>query len=226
MGHSACRSRQMPPSCPSRRVQRARTSAGTLAAPKRLVPASPGVRLAPPPYYPHRVHSQVAHRRPKSPANFPSGRRCHSSTPVPPSWCCTTATVSSAIRAASLLHLAAGHGVHRVSRLLVPDCPSSPPSEEVVESCAEHDRRPRDADTLRRIPLPCSRTASPRPLPSCRFPLGSGLHPTILRPPLVGPPTRRVRVPPRSNPAPPPKRLAMGESPLNGRMHVPERSHR
>lgn len=48
----------MPPSCPSRRVQRARTSAGTLAAPKRLVPASPGVRLAPPPYHLHRVHSR------------------------------------------------------------------------------------------------------------------------------------------------------------------------
>lgn len=42
----------MPPSCPSRRVQRARTLAGTLAAPKRLVPASPEVRLAPPPFQP------------------------------------------------------------------------------------------------------------------------------------------------------------------------------
>jgi hypothetical protein len=202
MGHSICRSRWMPPSCPSRRVQRARTSAGTLAAPKRLVPASPGVRVAPPPYHSNRVHSRFDSLRPKSQGNVPSGRRCHSSTPVPPSWCCTTATVSSAIRAASLLHLAAGHGVHRVSRLLVPDCPSLLGLRRGrLGSCAEHDRRPRDADTLRRIPLTFSRTASPRPLPSCRFPLGSGLHPTILRPPLVGPRARRARVPPRSNPA-------------------------
>jgi hypothetical protein len=54
------------------------------------------------------------------------------------------------------------------------------------------------------------------------FSLGSGLHPTILRPLLDGPHARRATVPKRSNRYANRRRGRAGESPLNGRMHVPE----
>jgi len=72
---------------------------------------------------------------------------CLPRNPVPSSWFCTTSTVSSARKAAGLLHPAASHGVRRVSCF----------------------RSPRDAfHTPRRIPLDRSRTTSPWPLPPCR----------------------------------------------------------
>jgi len=90
----------------------------------------------------------------------PSVPGCHTQDPVPPSWSRTTSTVCSVRSAAGLLHPASGPGVRRVFRLPEPDRTSR---------SAEPGRRPRDASTLRRIPLTCSRSPSPGPWPSCRY---------------------------------------------------------
>jgi hypothetical protein len=88
-----------------------------------------------------------------------SAHRCQTASRVPSSWFLTTATVYSAPRPAGLLHPATGHGVRCVSSAL-----SSTP--EGVPSLASSPHR---VHTLRRIPLVGSRSASPRPLPSCRY---------------------------------------------------------
>jgi hypothetical protein len=63
---------------------------------------------------------------------------------------------------AGLLHPAADLGVRRVSRL-------APPEPEAEAPSSGDPDVPRDGvHTLRRVPLVRSRTASPRPLPSCR----------------------------------------------------------
>jgi hypothetical protein len=63
--------------------------------------------------------------------------------------------------AAGLLRPAAGHEVRRVSVAASPGSPESGPANPRLSHDATH--------TLQRIPLVGSRTASPRPLPSCRY---------------------------------------------------------
>jgi len=63
--------------------------------------------------------------------------------------------------AAGLLHPAAGHEVRRVSVARRQHHPEA----ALIELASS----PRRSHTLRRIPLVSSRTASPRPLPSCRY---------------------------------------------------------
>jgi hypothetical protein len=63
--------------------------------------------------------------------------------------------------AAGLLHPAAGHGVRRVSCFRLPHTSEDGLEARHISRAAGH--------TLRRVPLISSRTASLRPLPSCRF---------------------------------------------------------
>ena len=126
---------------------------------------SPGFRLRCKPRGPAAPLSPL-HRHPReastpaqtaSPRFGPGGTTLRS--PVPPSWFRTTSTVSSASRFAGLLHPAADPGVHRVS------APGARPDGRSAVT------RPRDAgfEPFEEIPAD-SRTASPRPLPSCRSP--------------------------------------------------------
>jgi hypothetical protein len=111
-----------------------------------------------------------------------SGRRCHPPTPVPPSWFRTTSTASSARRSRACcipqptLGFAAFHAIE--------------PSDEPAEARSDHPGAPRDGvHTLRRVPLASSRTASLRPLPSCRHPEPPDEAPVRSR----GPPRHRLR---------------------------------
>jgi hypothetical protein len=82
-------------------------------------------------------------------------------SPVPPAWFRTTSAVSSAPGFAGLLHPAADPGVRCVSRT-APGCHRSGPGT--------HARSPqRGFGTPRRTFPADSRTASPRPLPPCRW---------------------------------------------------------
>jgi len=98
--------------------------------------------------------------------HLPSAIRCHSDRPVPSSWFLTTSTACSAggarvycnpmpdrVRCVSRELHHAPRRIQRPSRLLVTPLP--------FLASAFH--------TPRRIPLASSRTASLRPLPSCRF---------------------------------------------------------
>jgi hypothetical protein len=138
-------------------------------------PSSHGFRPLPPL---HRRSLQVSTPgRPRA----PFGRA------VPPARSCSAFAVSHRLDgllhlgAAGLLHPAAGHEVRRVSVAIRQVHP---------EVALRVPRLPHDAThTLRRIPLVSSRTASPRPLPSCRYP-----SPRTPRPGLAGP----VHLPPRA----------------------------
>jgi len=87
---------------------------------------------------------------------------------VPPSWFRTTSTACSTLPAAGLLHPATDPGVHpRFSQDASPYRPGhrSDPTETWTRA-----RNPRGAvRTLQRVSLASSRTASLRPLPSCRW---------------------------------------------------------
>jgi len=118
-----------------------------------LVPPLMGFECALPPAYPEHVHSQEP--------RLPSGRRCHAPTRVPPSWFRTTSMVCSV------------HG----SRVCCTPQPVKGSPRFVLAALPGHPKAtrwdgcsPRDAvHTLRRLPLASSRTASLRPLPSCRY---------------------------------------------------------
>jgi hypothetical protein len=121
---------------------------------------------------------------------FPLAEQCHLLDRVPPSRFLTALTASSTrvLRACCI-----PHPTMRFAAFL-----SLVASTTLRRSCASP-RLPRDAHTLRRIPLASSRTASPRPLPSCRFrslrtPLCGGSRLRTL-PTLVG----SVRLPPQVN---------------------------
>jgi hypothetical protein len=90
---------------------------------------------------------------------FPSAEQCHLLDRVPPSRFLTALTASSTrvLRACCIPH----------PTMRFAAFPSHVASTTLRRSCASP-RLPRDAHTLRRIPLASSRTASPRPLPSCR----------------------------------------------------------
>jgi hypothetical protein len=91
---------------------------------------------------------------------FPLAEQCHLLDRVPPSRFLTALTASSTrvLRACCIPH----------PTMRFAAFPSHVASTTLRRSCASP-RLPRDAHTLRRIPLASSRTASPRPLPSCRF---------------------------------------------------------
>jgi len=111
---------------------------------------------APPPVHPLHVHSRE--QAPDDPA-IPLAKR------VPPSWFLTTLTVYSVLRAAGLLHPATDQGFVAFRLRLAP-APALP--KETLHW--NLDGAPRNAvHTLRRVSLADSRTASLRPLPSCRF---------------------------------------------------------
>jgi len=84
---------------------------------------------------------------------------------VPPPWFLTTMTAYSVRQGAGLLHPATGQGfaAFRLRHAPAPFLPKEFKSGTL-------DGAPRNAvHTLRRVPLADSRTASLRPLPSCRF---------------------------------------------------------
>jgi len=147
---SAAEALERRPSWPCSLLQSARESAGTTSR-RPLLSWDSSVAL--PPAYPTCVHSQEP--------RLPSGRRCHTPTPVPPSWFRTTSTVCSA------------HGsrvcctpqpVKGSPRFMLAACPRRP---KATRSDGDN---PRDAvHTLRRFPLASSRTTSLWPLPSCRY---------------------------------------------------------
>jgi hypothetical protein len=175
-----------------------------LAAPRRHAPASLGVRPAPPPYSESRpLPVAPVGRSESSFGTPPSGRRYHPSTPVPSSWSRTTSTVSSANPVASLLHLAAGHGVRRVFRLPVPDC---------TRRYAEHGRRPRDASPFEESPSP---SAVPRHRGRCLLAVSARVRPASNDLSILAQwPVRSKSVGTTGIPR--------EREPANGRMHVPE----
>lgn len=89
----------------------------------------------------------------------PSVEQHHLLDPVPPSWFLTTLTASSIwmLRACCI-------PLPTMRFAVFPLRSVSPPRGDLYPA-----RLPHDALTLRRIPLVSSRTASPQPLPSCRF---------------------------------------------------------
>jgi hypothetical protein len=133
-------------------------------------PSSLGIRprIAPPPLDLPRVHSRAPHR-----SETPDGPTAPSvSARVPSSWFLTTSTVCPArglqvyctllaVVGSAAFHLAATRSRSDVS-----------PHPTRLGRRREDSR---DATrTLRRVPLPSSRTVSPRPLPSCRWRVQQG----------------------------------------------------
>jgi len=93
--------------------------------------------------------------------------RVHLESPVPSLWFLTTSTASSARRLAGLLHPATDHEVRRVSCSCRPDTAG--------EGGLVRSRDPRGAHRTPRRMIPSdSRSASPRPLPSCRWRAAAG----------------------------------------------------
>jgi hypothetical protein len=122
--------------------------------------ASPGVRpLAPL----HRTTDRVS--TPQAEAwGLTVPPACH----VPSSWFLTTSTACSTRPAAGLLHPAADPGVH--PRFLQCASTCRPDHRSDRSETWTRSRRPRGAvRTLQRVSLVSSRTASLRPLPSCRW---------------------------------------------------------
>jgi hypothetical protein len=130
-----------------------------------VVPPLMGFVCSLPPVHLLRVHS----REPR----LPSGQRCHTPAHVPLSWFRTTSTVSSAqeLRVCCTPQPAKGS-----SRFMLSISPRRP------KTTRRDGDNSRDAvHTLRRLSLASSRTASLRPLPSCRFcPARPGCQPKLV----------------------------------------------
>jgi hypothetical protein len=138
------------PSWPLPLLQSARESAGT-ASRWFLLSWDSSVSL--PPATLPRVHS----RKPR----LPSDQCCHTPVHVPPSWFRTTSTACSARELRVCCTPQPAKGSPRFARTA---------SRATREWRGLTGRDPRDAvHTLRRVPLISSRTASLRPLPSCRY---------------------------------------------------------
>jgi hypothetical protein len=117
------------------------------------VPPLMGFECLPPVGIPPGVHSQ----EPK----LPSDQRCHTPVHVPPSWFRATSMVFSALELRVCCTPQPTKGSPRFMRAADPNRPKT--TRPVGDN-------PRDAvHTLRRLSLASSRTASLRPLPSCRY---------------------------------------------------------
>jgi len=147
---SAAEALDRQPSWPSSLLQSARQSAETSSRGPLL---SWDSSVALPLVYLTRVHS----RGPRP----PSDRRCQAPIHVPPSWFRTTSMVFSARELRVCCTPQPTKGSPRFMLAVAPLHPKA----------ARHaGDTPRDAvHTLRRLPLASSRTASLRPLPSCRY---------------------------------------------------------
>jgi hypothetical protein len=166
-GAPSCRSSRDRPSWPLPRLQSARDIAGTFARPPGGSPsgriptrsASRGLaRLSPL----RRVTTGAS--TPGAPSQATMPPRVEDSNPrhpVPSSWSVTTSTAFSAPGSAGLLRPASDLGVRRVSGRRVP----RPPKRSVGTRAVFPATR---SNTLQRVPLASSRTASLRPLPPCR----------------------------------------------------------
>jgi hypothetical protein len=117
------------------------------------VPPLMGFECFPPAGIPPCVHSQ----KPK----LPSDRRSHAPVHVPPSWFRATSMVFSATKLRVCCTPQPAKGSLRFMRATGPHRPKTARPDRNNSRNAVH--------TLRRLSLASSRTASLRPLPSCRY---------------------------------------------------------